>query len=172
MSTALWGSYGRHYQGRFGQNNVGISKNWDTWEGCTSLPRLNLGKVLFAGPTLSHGAHQNWKFHSHKDANLSKMVFFHDPLVDSAASKSSSVWVMFWFLYPCRNLQNWGQSFWTFLWFSWDFDLAKHFSCSVRTVEICGQIFPLTYRHTRKKAQHNFIGQFKIYLIFLHWLSD
>ena len=40
-----------------------------------------------------------------------------------------------------------------------DFDLAQHFSCSVKTVE-CGQIFLLACRQLRKKAQHNFIGQF------------
>ena len=44
-----------------------------------------------------------------------------------------------------------------------DFDLAQHFSCSasvtVKTVE-CGQIFILACRQLRKKAQHNFIGQF------------
>ena len=41
-----------------------------------------------------------------------------------------------------------------------DFYLAQHFSCSVKTVE-CGQIFILAWRQLRKKAQHNFIGQFK-----------
>ena len=40
-----------------------------------------------------------------------------------------------------------------------DFDLAQHFSCSVKTVE-CGQIFILACRQLREKAQHNFIGQF------------
>ena len=37
-----------------------------------------------------------------------------------------------------------------------DFDLAQHFSCSVKTVE-CGQIFLLACRQLPKKAQHNFI---------------
>ena len=41
-----------------------------------------------------------------------------------------------------------------------DFDLAQHFSCSVKTVE-CGQIFIIACRQSRKKAQHNFIGQFE-----------
>ena len=40
-----------------------------------------------------------------------------------------------------------------------DFDLAQHFSCSVKTVE-CGQLFILACGQLRKKAQHNFIGQF------------
>ena len=40
-----------------------------------------------------------------------------------------------------------------------DFDLAQHFSCSVKTVE-CGQSFILACGQFRKKAQHNFIGQF------------
>ena len=41
------------------------------------------------------------------------------------------------------------------------FDLAQHFSCSVKAVE-CGQIFILLLacRQLRKKAQHNFTGQF------------
>ena len=43
-----------------------------------------------------------------------------------------------------------------------DFDLAQHFSCSVKTVE-CGQLFILACGQLRKKAQHNFIGQFKIF---------
>ena len=42
---------------------------------------------------------------------------------------------------------------------SLDFDLAQHFSCFVKTVE-CGQIFLLAWQ-LRKKAQHNFIDQFK-----------
>ena len=40
-----------------------------------------------------------------------------------------------------------------------DFDLAQHFSCSVKTVQ-CGQIFLAACRQLRKNAQHNFIGQF------------
>ena len=40
-----------------------------------------------------------------------------------------------------------------------DFDLAQHFSCSVKTVE-CGPIFILACWQLQKKAQHNFIGQF------------
>ena len=40
-----------------------------------------------------------------------------------------------------------------------DFDLAQHFSCSVKTVE-CGQLFILACGQLLKKAQHNFIGQF------------
>ena len=40
-----------------------------------------------------------------------------------------------------------------------DFDLAQHFSCSVKTVE-CGQLFILACGQLRKKAQQNFIGQF------------
>ena len=40
-----------------------------------------------------------------------------------------------------------------------DFDLAQHFSCSVKTVE-CGQLFILACGQLWKKAQHNFIGQF------------
>ena len=37
-----------------------------------------------------------------KGENPSNFFFFHDPLLDfsSAASKSSSVWVMFWILLP------------------------------------------------------------------------
>ena len=41
-----------------------------------------------------------------------------------------------------------------------DFDLAQHFSCSVKTVE-CGQLFILACGQLWKKAQHNFIAQFK-----------
>ena len=41
-----------------------------------------------------------------------------------------------------------------------DFDLAQHFSCSVKTVE-CDQKVLLACRQLRKKAQHNFIGQLK-----------
>ena len=41
-----------------------------------------------------------------------------------------------------------------------DFDLEQHFSCSMKTVE-CGQIFILACQQLRKKAQHNFIGQFQ-----------
>ena len=41
-----------------------------------------------------------------------------------------------------------------------DFDLAQHFFCSVKTVE-CGQLFILACGQLRKKAQHNFIGQFQ-----------
>ena len=40
-----------------------------------------------------------------------------------------------------------------------DFDLEQDFSCSVKTVE-CGQLFILACGQLRKKAQHNFIGQF------------
>ena len=40
-----------------------------------------------------------------------------------------------------------------------DSDLAQHFSCSVKTVE-WGQLFILACGQLRKKAQHNFIGQF------------
>ena len=40
-----------------------------------------------------------------------------------------------------------------------DFDLAQHFSCSVKTVE-CGQLFILACGQLRKKVQHNFIRQF------------
>ena len=40
-----------------------------------------------------------------------------------------------------------------------DFNLAQHFSCSVKTVE-CGQLFILACAQLWKKAQHNFIGQF------------
>ena len=36
-----------------------------------------------------------------------------------------------------------------------DFDLAQHFSCSVKTVE-CGHLFILACGQLRKKAQHNF----------------
>ena len=35
-----------------------------------------------------------------------------------------------------------------------------HFICSVKTVE-CGQLFILACGQLRKKAQHNFIGQFQ-----------
>ena len=42
---------------------------------------------------------------------------------------------------------------------SLDIDLAQHFFCSVKTVG-CDQIFLLACQQLRKKAQHNFIGQF------------
>ena len=44
-----------------------------------------------------------------------------------------------------------------------NFDLAQHFSCSVKTVE-CGHIFLLACRQLRKKSQHNFIGQFYTFI--------
>ena len=50
-----------------------------------------------------------------------------------------SVWVIFRILYPFCNLQHWGHNFWTVLKFSSYFDLAQHFSCSVKTVE-CGHM--------------------------------
>ena len=50
-----------------------------------------------------------------------------------------------------------------------DFDLAQHFSCSVKSVE-CGQIFLLACRQLRKKAQHNFIGQF--YVVMMNEVSN
>ena len=40
-----------------------------------------------------------------------------------------------------------------------DFDLAQHFSCSVKTVG-CSQIFLLACQQLWKKAQHSFIRQF------------
>ena len=50
-----------------------------------------------------------------------------------------------------------------------DFDLAQHFSCSVKTVE-CVQLFILACGQLRKKAQHNFIGQFKNLLKVPTWV--
>ena len=55
------------------------------------------------------------------------------------------------------NIQ--GHKFWMFLQLSFDFELAQHFSCSVKTVE-GDQIFILSCQQLRKKGQHNFIGQF------------
>ena len=68
---------------------------------------------------------------------------------------------MFWILYPFFEV----PSFRRFCNLAQDFDLAQHFSCSVKTVK-CGQIFLLACRQLQKKAQHNFIGQFYFELIY------
>ena len=47
-----------------------------------------------------------------------------------------------------------------FLSFSTDFDLAQHFSCSVKT-GMWSNISFKACRQLRKKDQHNFIGQLK-----------
>ena len=49
------------------------------------------------------------------------------------------------------HIEPWGHSFWTFLKFGSDFDLAQDFPCSVKTVE-CGQIFILACRQFRKRV--------------------
>ena len=66
---------------------------------------------------------------------------------------------MFWFCIPAGICKIKVTAFGRFI-ISSDFDLAQHFSCSVKTVE-CGQIFLLACRQLRKKAQHNISGQFK-----------
>ena len=54
MKTALWGSSGGHHYKVVGQNNVGISKNWNTRGRLQySLPRVKPGRSFVCQPYAS-----------------------------------------------------------------------------------------------------------------------